>query len=260
MQLELPFLAEPGRRDLKGPTKAPPGRLRHIRLGSRVIPYWFRRARRRTIGITVDELGLVAAAPRWATIAEVEAFIREKSRWVLSRLDEARRNARPPFLWQEGARLPYLGRELALARAVWGGARVSRDRLEIPAMAFDTAVELRATVLAWLHFSALALYRERIAALAPAMKVPLPDVALSNAASQWGSCTQTLDGQGRVLLHWRLVHFELPLVDYVVAHELAHLRHMNHSPAFWRAVESVFPGHRWARRELRERGRELPEL
>jgi len=260
MQLELPFLAEPGRRDLKGPTPQPPGRLRHIQLGTRVIPYWFRRARRRTIGIVVEEHGLVAAAPRWATIAEVEAFIREKQRWVLRRLEESRRNARPPFLWQEGARLPYLGRDIALARTAWGSARLAGDRLEVPAIAFEAAARLRETVIDWLRAAALALYRERVAALAPAMDVPLPEVGLSNAASQWGSCTQTLDGRGRVLLHWKLVHFERRLVDYVVAHELAHLRHMNHSAAFWRVVESAFRDHGWARRSLRERGHLIPDL
>jgi hypothetical protein len=260
MQLELPFLAEPGRRDLRGPTPNPPGRLRHIRLGTRVIPYWFRRARRRTIGIVVEAHGLVAAAPRWATIAEVEAFIREKERWVLKRLDEIRRNARPPFLWQEGARFPYLGRDVALARALWGGTRLAKDRLEVPWVAFEAAARLRETVIEWLRAAALTLYRERVAAFAPVMGVLLPEVGLSNAASQWGSCTQTLDGRGRVLLHWKLVHFEPRIVDYVVAHELAHLRHMNHSAAFWRVVESAFRDHEWARRTLRDRGHLIPEL
>jgi len=260
MQLDLPFLAEAGRRDLKGPTGAPLGRLRYIRLGVRVIPYWLRRARRRTIGIVVDEQGLVASAPRRATVGEVEAFIREKQRWVLKRLDQARREAQPPFLWQEGARLPYLGRHIALGRSAWGATRLAGDRLEVPAIAFDVAAQLRETVLAWLRSAALALFRGRIATLAPAIRVLVPEVALSNAASQWGSCTKTLDGRGRVLLHWKLVHFDPRLVDYVVVHELAHLRHMNHSPAFWRVVESAFPEHRWARRELRERGHLIPDL
>ena len=263
MQLELPFLADPGRREFRGPahpTQAPLGRLRYVQLSGRVIPYWFRRARRRTIGIAVDEHGLAAAAPRWATIAEVEAFIREKERWVLKRLDEARREARPPFLWQEGAQLPFLGREIALARTVWAGARLAGDRLEVPATAFESAVRLRDTVLGWFRSAALALYRERVAALAPAMNVLVPEVALSSAASQWGSCTTARDGRGRVLLHWKLAHFEARLVDYVVAHELAHLRHMNHSAAFWRVVGAVFPDHGWARKELRERGHLIPDL
>ncbi len=259
-QLELPFLADAGRSDLKGPTLKPPGRLRHVQLTTRVVPYWLRRARRRTIGLVVDEQGVAAAAPRWATIAEIEAFIREKERWVTKRLDEVRREARAPFLWQEGARLPYLGREIALARTVWAGVRLAGERLEVPALAYSSASALRDLVLEWVRRSALALYRERVVALGPSVGVPVPEVALSNAVSQWGSCTQSLDGRGRVLLHWKLVHFEPRLVDYVVAHELAHLRHMDHSPAFWRVVESVFPDHKWARRALRERGRSIPDL
>ena len=145
-QLELPFLAEAGRSDLRGPTQPPPGRLRHVQLSTRVVPYWLRRARRRTIGIVVDERGVSAAAPRWATIAEVEGFIREKERWVMKRLDEVRREARAPFLWQEGARLPYLGRDVSLARTVWAGVRLAGQRLEVPALAFESATRLRETV------------------------------------------------------------------------------------------------------------------
>ena len=252
MQLELPFLVEP-------PREAQ-GRLRHLRLGARVVPYRFRRARRRTIGIVVDERGLAAAAPRWATIAEVEAFIREKERWILKRIDDARHRARAPFLWQEGARLPYLGREIEIRSAPRDGAGLVGNRLEVPARAAQTAATLRATVTSWLRAAALALFHERIATFAPALGVEVPDVGLSSAASQWGSCTRAADGRGRVLLHWKLVHFDAPLVDYVVAHELAHLRHMNHSAAFWRLVEAVYPGHRAARRALRDRGHLIPDL
>jgi predicted metal-dependent hydrolase len=251
-QLELPFLVEP-------PTVDGRGRLRHVQLASRIVPYWFRRARRRTIGIVVDERGLSAAAPRWATIAEVEAFIREKERWVLKRLDECRRTARQPFLWHEGARLPYLGREIVIARGA-GRPALRGDRLEVGAAGFESAQRLRAAVLAWLRDTALALFATRVAAFAGPLRVPVPHVGLSNAASQWGSCARGLDGRARVLLHWKLVHFETRLVDYVVAHELAHLRHMNHSAAFWRVVESVYPDHKAARRALRERGHAIPDL
>ena len=252
MQLELPFLVEPPR--------APQGRLRRVQLGGRVVPYRFRRARRRTIGIVVDERGLAAAAPRWATLAEVEAFIREKERWILRRLADPQRRARTPFLWQEGARLPYLGREIVIAGGTRGAPVLAGDRLEVPVRALSAASALRAAVTAWLRAAALALFHERIAIYAPALAVEPPTVALSSAASQWGSCSRSADGRGRVLLHWKLVHFEAPLVDYVVAHELAHLRHMNHSTAFWRLVEAVYPGHRAARRALRERGHLLPDL
>lgn len=261
MQLELLFPAEPsGRSDLTTPIRPRSGRLRQVQLSGRVIPYWFRRASRRTIGIVVDQHGLTASAPRWATIAEVEAFVREQERWILKRLDERRRHARSPFAWRDGARLPYLGRTVALMCMPWGATRLAGDRLQVPAIEFQSAPRLRDAVLGWLKSSALALYRERVAAFAPAMGVLLPQVALSNAASQWGSCTKARDGGGRVRLHWKLVHFEPPLIDYVVAHELAHLQQMNHSTAFWRLVNSAYPEHQWARHELRERGHLIPDL
>jgi predicted metal-dependent hydrolase len=80
--------------------------------------------------------------------------------------------------------------------------------------------------------------------------------ALSSAGTRWGSCTVS----GNIRLNWRLIHYALPLVDYVVAHELAHLREMNHSPAFWAIVESVYPDYDGARLALRKRSHEMPVL
>jgi predicted metal-dependent hydrolase len=244
MQLELPFRVEPA------PAK---GRLRSIRLGDRIVPYAFRRARRRTIGIAIDAQGLLASAPRWVTLAEVEAFIQEKQAWVLRKLQEARANARPPFVWLEGARLPYLGAEVGVFSAPSGTpSRLVGDRLEL-ARASET---LRDSALGWLRARALALFDERIAALAPRLDVRVRRLSLSNARTQWGSCST----DGRVRLSWRLVHLRMALIDYVVAHELVHLLHMNHSHRFWRAVEAVCPDYLSARAELRELSHSLPDL
>jgi predicted metal-dependent hydrolase len=76
---------------------------------------------------------------------------------------------------------------------------------------------------------------------------------LSSAATRWGSCT----ADGKIRLNWRLVHFPMSLIDYVVAHELAHLKEMNHSPRFWDTVESIFPEFREAREQLRSHPPEL---
>lgn len=245
MQLELPFRVEPA--------PPPTGRMRPIRLGDRIVHYHFRRARRRTIGIAVDAHGLHAAAPRWVTLAEVEAFIREKQVWVLRKLQEARANVRPPFVWHEGVRLPYLGGELAVFAAPRGAAsRLTGERLELEIG--DLA--LRDAALGWLRTRALALFEARVADLAPRLEVDVRRVSLSNARTQWGSCSTG----GRVRLSWRLIHLRLALIDYVVAHELAHLRHMNHSTRFWRTVAQIYPGYEAVRAELRELSHTLPEL
>ena len=73
-------------------------------------------------------------------------------------------------------------------------------------------------------------------------------LALSSAATRWGSAS----ADGSIRLNWRLVHFALPIIDYVVAHELAHLREMNHSPRFWDVVRSVVPDYEHSRLALRD--------
>ncbi|MEG1054671.1 MAG: M48 family metallopeptidase, partial [Janthinobacterium sp.] len=80
--------------------------------------------------------------------------------------------------------------------------------------------------------------------------------SLSSAGTRWGSCTI----ERKIRLNWRLIHFSLPLIDYVVAHELSHLLEMNHSPRFWATVESIYPDYDGAKQALRKRSQELPVL
>jgi len=83
-----------------------------------------------------------------------------------------------------------------------------------------------------------------------------PPLSLSAARTRWGSCS-TRSG---IRLNWRLLHFPLPVIDYVVVHELAHLREMNHSPRFWAIVSGVCPNWQALRVELRVLGKTLPGL
>jgi predicted metal-dependent hydrolase len=220
-----------------------------------VLAYRFRRGRRRTLGLVVDEFGLRATAPRRVTLAEMECFIREKEGWILKALAEASAHARPLFEWRQGARIPYLGREVAIVC----GASVTRlidDGLEVALAREADAEKLREATIAWLRAAALELFHSRIMVFAPLLGVEARSVSLSVARTRWGACS----ADGRVRLCWRLVHVRLPLVDYVVAHELAHLRHMDHSPRFWRTVASVYPDFAAARRELQSCSRTLPQL
>jgi predicted metal-dependent hydrolase len=97
---------------------------------------------------------------------------------------------------------------------------------------------------------------DRMTHFAAVMKLEVPRLALSSARTRWGSCNRDTG----IRLNWRLIHCAPHLVDYVVVHELAHLRQMNHSPRFWREVEIVLPRYRDARRELRELSERLPQL
>jgi predicted metal-dependent hydrolase len=120
----------------------------------------------------------------------------------------------------------------------------------------DAIEAMRAPVMAWLAEEARTVFAARVAIFARLLDVPVPELKLSNARTQWGSCS----AHGRVRLNWRLIHVPLSLVDYVVVHELAHLRELNHSRRFWALVESAYPGFRAARRELNRIEKQLPAL
>ena len=250
MQLELPLAI--------APATAPTGTLRYIQLGSEIVDYRFRRARRRSIGIMIDDDGLRVAAPNHAPIAEVEAFIREKARWVLKKLSEWRAAPKPPVVnWSEGSTVALLGAPVVIA-LIPGRRGISLDhgQLGIGLAPRGEPAALRKRGIAWIKEHARALLGERLALYAASLGVPTPSLTLSSARTQWGLCRE----DGRVRLSWRLIHLPLHLVDYVVAHELAHLREMNHSARFWAVVGRLYPDYKQARIELRHCNHRLPIL
>jgi predicted metal-dependent hydrolase len=242
-QLQLPFDVSPR------PEKA--GRDRQVRLAGEVLSYKLVRAKRRTIALFVDGNGIKARAPRHATVAEIETFMREKERWIRRRLAEPRRR---PFVWEAGATLPWLGQSVTLVlRPGENGLRLSRGLIEV---GLADGAGLREQVLAWIREQALVLFRARVAALSRVLDLTVTAVGLSNAKTQWGSCSAS----GRIRLNWRLMLLPEHLVDYVVAHELAHRRELNHSPRFWDVVAALYPRYREARRELGSISKTLPNF
>ena len=250
MQLELPLAI--------APAAVPIGTLRYIQLGSEIVAYRFRRARRRSIGIMIDDDGLRVAAPNHAPIAEVEAFILEKARWVLKKLFEWRAAPKPPVVnWSDGSTIALLGAPVIIAYLPGQrGISLENGQLGIGLAPRSEPAALRKRGIAWIKEHARALLSERLALYAASLGVPTPSLALSSARTQWGLCHQ----DGRVRLNWRLIHLPLHLVDYVVAHELAHLREMNHSARFWAVVGRLYPDYKQARMELRHCNYRLPIL
>jgi hypothetical protein len=242
-QLRLPFDASPQ------PEQA--GRDRRIQLAGGILSYKLVRARRRTIALFVDGNGIEARAPRHAAVTQIETFIREKERWIRKRLAAPRGRQ---IVWEAGMTLPWLGQSVTLAlRPGEKGIRLSCGLLEV---GLGDGASPRERVLAWIRAQALALFRERVAALSRALDLTVSGVGLSNAKTQWGSCSAA----GRIRLNWRLMLLPTHLVDYVVAHELAHRRELNHSARFWDVVATLYPRYREARRELRALSKTLPEF
>ena len=230
---------------------------RTIALGEHVVPYVLRRARRRTIGLTIDHRGLHVGAPPRASVGEVEALILRHAEWVSQKLDEWRdRQCPAPLKIVDGVRLPLLGQSLEIRlalgnnRALWNehAAPVLTLCLRTPAQAERMLEKV-------LREKALSLFAERLGHYAGRLGLAVPPLALSAARTRWGSCSSKTG----IRLNWRLLHFAPHVVDYVVAHEVAHLREMNHSPRFWAVLGQLYPDYKTTRDELKRLAPHCPQ-
>ncbi|MEI2416821.1 SprT family zinc-dependent metalloprotease [Orrella sp. JC864] len=255
------------------PPSLPPGaRWRETATEQQPIGYVLLRSRRRSIGFVIGDDGLRVTAPNWVTLGQIDEAVREKSRWILSKLREwhARRErlAMAHTRWQAGGELPYLGRRIVLqpgahpsaappgaaaargGQAVYAGqADAPRDGdvlwLGLPPEADHARV--RDSAQAWLQRRAAAWFDARLRFFCARSGLAVKRWRLSSATTRWGSC----NSDGSIMLNWRLIHFAPEIIDYVIAHELAHLREMNHSRDFWAEVEQILPGFQDARDMLR---------
>lgn len=237
------------------PPAVPVAKARHVQIGTRIVPYEVRTGRVRRLSMAIDERGLRVGVPPRLTFAEVEAFIRSHGDWVLAKLDEfTARHAHRFLRIADGTRLPLLGGE-ATVRVVSGANRVLWREEELVIAARPDA-DLDALARRGLQRRALEHFAIRLGHYAALMERPAPPLGLSSARGRWGSCS-TATG---IRINWRLVHLPVHLGDYVVAHEMAHLEEMNHSPRFWRAVGRLCPEWRAARAELKRRAAEIPVI
>ena len=224
--------------------------MRSVTLCNQDIDYRLNRARRRSIGMVIDHSGLSVRAPSWVSIREIELALRERAEWVIKTLAEWRGRDKEalPAQWCEGAGLLYRGRPLTLALFPARKKTIAADLLHLTVLHPNPGNEgeIAAFVGRWLKEQALALLAPRVLHFASQVTEVPPAVKLSSARTQWGSCNH----KGEIRLHWRLVQLPPAVADYVIAHEVAHLVELNHSPRFWALVESLLPGHAEARREL----------
>jgi predicted metal-dependent hydrolase len=233
--------------------EAPSPRERHVQLGARIVGYTLRQGRNKRLTLTIDERGLRVGAPRQIRIADVEDFIQSHGDWVLEKLEEyAAAHAPRQLAIRAGVKIPLLDREIMIEvlpganRVRWFG-----DTLILEARP-DTALDVLAR--RGLQRRAMSVFTGRLDFYAGLMNRQTPQLGLSSARTRWGSCSH----DGGIRLNWRLIHLPMHLIDYVVAHEMAHLIEMNHSPAFWSEVEKLYPDWEAAREELKQRATSIP--
>jgi predicted metal-dependent hydrolase len=233
------------------PGNLPPNvRWRSVTAAQQTIGFMLRRSRRRTIGLTINDDGLVVTAPGWVSVGQIDNAVRDKAGWILSKLalrrERAEQLATAETEWQHGGRVPFLGKRIALALSPqhrhhhFEGDTSAPDDGDVLFLALPADADrdrVRDTTHAWLQQQARRLFEARLQHFLAAENLQIRRWRLSSASTRWGSCSS----DGNIMLNWRLIHFAPNIIDYVIVHEIAHLRHMNHSPAFWQEVERLLP-------------------
>jgi predicted metal-dependent hydrolase len=226
------------------------GTLRRIVIDGEAVDYRLIRARRRSIGMEVHFEGLTVRAPRWVTLRDIDAALAERGAWILRSLAEWRGRRRDvmPRVWKSGAPIVFRGEQLALAVFPSRIASVAADLFHVTVRHPEAHDErlVAQCVGDWFREQALALVVARAAHYVKRIGARPASVRLSNARSEWGSC----NANAEIRLNWRLVQLPPLLAEYVVAHEVAHIVELNHSPRFWALVEALLPGHAALRSEL----------
>ncbi len=233
----------------KAPVALPEESERTIALAGHRLDYRLvRRRGRRGVGLKIDGSGMTVAASLTTSVGSIEDMIGKNSRWVLKKLDEWSHRRIEPQRWETGATVHFMGEPLVLMIDE-GATRVSVEHMMGHifvrlAKAQPAAIE-RATVT-WYKRQALPHVAQRAFFFSRLHGITPPRVFLSSANSRWGSC----NSRREVRFSWRLIKARPALIDYVVCHELAHLRHMDHSPGFWQEVERMCPDYRELKAEL----------
>ena len=244
---------------------AHPRASRRIALATCDVAYAFRRAKRRTIGMVIGPDGLEVSAPRWVTVGEIESTLHEKADWIVRKLVEMqehqRRLGEARIQWRDGVVLRYLGASLQVV--LDSSAALKKNSAQLETLGSESATsfvlriglpttaspeQIRDATQAWLMRRAKELFAARLDYFAPRLGVAWKRLSLSSASTRWG----TASADGAIRLNWRLIHHKLDVIDYVVAHELSHLKVMDHSPQFWDTVKSVMPDYPERRRVLRD--------
>ena len=243
------------------PTLPIGAKWREISTPLQSIGFTLVRSRRRSIGLQITDDGLRVTAPQWIGLRQIDDAVQSKASWIIEKLGHYQsRKERLAFAqtqWRDGGEIPYLGRPIVLSLGEsldkpwqFHGNPLAPEAgntlgLGLPANAEH--FRIRDSVDIWLQGQAKSWFFLRLEDFHSRFGLAPNHWRLSAASTRWGSCSSS----GRIMLNWRLVHFEPEIIDYVIAHELAHLSFMDHSRNFWQEVERLCPGFQQARNTLR---------
>ncbi|QEM70013.1 M48 family metallopeptidase [Geobacter sp. FeAm09] len=219
-----------------------------------VIPFRYCHARRRTLGMTVrPDKSVIVRAPLRASLGEIRDFVSRRAAWIAKVWREFdAMPPKPPRTYESGTVFRFLGREYGLTpeRGATESAGLRGDALVVAAPDEPDPRTARRLVDAWYRDQAAVIFRERAILChrrLAAEGIPLPAIVIRPMKSRWGSYSYRT---GRMTLNLHLIEAPPACLDYVIIHELCHIRERHHGPGFWRLVERYVPDHAALRRLL----------
>lgn len=235
----------------------------HRIINQKPIKFMLKRSTRKSIGLRVSDEGLVITAPIWALEGQIDEALTKKADWILKKLQErSTRLAQQSMshtVWQDGGKLPFLGVSIQLQlnpllnQTVFSGnlnQPKEHDRLCLHLAPDADSQRVQDLCHVWLQQQAKSYIQQRLQYFLQKCdyKNRFKNWRLASPAKRWGSCSSA----GTIMLNWRLIHFTPTIIDYVVAHEVAHLKEMNHGPNFWQEVNRLLPDFYTARQQLKQ--------
>lgn len=213
------------------------------------------RSRRRSVGIYIKGDGrVVVRAPLRLSDSAINHTVEKHRDWITARrqLVHERRQLVPEKSFIEGDKFHFLGNEYSLLfhDELEDSVRLN-DALLVPS---SPPEKIRKLILKWYREQANEILSNKVNSFVQAFDLKLENLKITSAAKNWGSCT----ARGNLNFPWRLVMCPLPIIDYVVIHELAHLLEMNHSPDFWQVVKTMCPDYQERRAWLRDNSYRFP--
>jgi predicted metal-dependent hydrolase len=216
-----------------------------VKFGNTAIAYSIQRSdrRKKTISISVDASGVKVTVPKHTDNSSLKKLVHKKAPWITTRLSHIQQlleTAPPPKQFVSGESVHYLGRQYRLQRINESTeVNLNGSFLEIPDL--DDSSLIRQKIIDWyiqqatekLHFG-----------------LPIPPIFIRSQRKRWGSC----NSKGELRFNWKIIMASMSLIDYVVAHELCHLEHFNHSKAFWQRLGQIMPDYPQRKEKLAKLG------
>jgi len=229
-------------------------KILQLQLADENIEFRLMRTRRRSLAIYVSkDRGVEVRAPKRSTEREARAFLRAKWPQVKRKQEEFRRlGAKGPLQYKTGEKHYYLGQETTLLVIPDKTQRVewSDNRLTVYSQTPDDAAKIEASLINWYRARAKILLDERLTdcvkRCAGLLDIEKPQLKIRRMRSRWGSCRQS----GVITLNLNLIKFPVELIDYVIIHELCHLKEFNHSKGFYTLMSDILPDWQQLEEEL----------